>query len=89
MFNGDYLSIYEYTGSCEYLFHEIPGRLNSILRQNYFEPGIAFRHSFLDVLQYLWQKYLISFKIVVFSFISSFSKASFKVEIGNFVKKWW
>ena len=25
MFNGDYISIPEDTGSCGYLFHEIPG----------------------------------------------------------------
>ena len=30
LFNGDYLSIPEGTGSCGYLFHEIPGTRNSI-----------------------------------------------------------
>ena len=30
-FNGDYLSIPEGTGSCVYLFHEIPGSISSTL----------------------------------------------------------
>ena len=30
-FNGDYLSIPEGTGSCGYLFHEIPGTILIVL----------------------------------------------------------
>ena len=43
-FNGDYLSISEGTGSCGYLFHEIPGRLKQrrwvlLLQINILNPA--------------------------------------------------
>ena len=40
-FNGDYLSIPEGTGSCKYLFHEIPG---GVSRKRYPQLPVCTRN---------------------------------------------